>query len=89
MIHIIEPQRTVEVAAAQIAKTIRRKAHNGHYRNRLHYVAKNQDGSFAVALEGTSGADFLMRNMGLIIGSYLTTRDEAGLAQRIAEDAAA
>lgn len=86
MIHIIEPQRTIAASAAQIAKTIRRKAHNGHYRNRLHYVAKNQDGSFAVALEGTTGADWMMRNSSLVVGSYFTTRDEAGLAEQIAGD---
>jgi hypothetical protein len=86
MIHLIDSQPSLKAAAKQIARVIRSKAHNGHYRDRLHYVAANEDGSYAIALEGTTGADWLARNPKLMVGSYFTTRDEDALAGRLYED---
>jgi hypothetical protein len=91
VIHLIDPQPSLKAAARQLARVISRKVKTSggadrFYRDRLHYVAANQNGTYTVALEGTDVAKQIAANPGLMIGSYFTTRDEAALADRLLED---
>jgi hypothetical protein len=91
MSDIIDPQPSLKAAAKQIARVISRKVQTSgsaarFYKDRLHYVAANENGSYVVAIENSDVARMIAANPKLMVGSYFTTRDEDALAGRLYED---